>query len=140
MTVTSTGARLSALAANRPPKPEPTTTTRGRPDGEAPTGSATGDVVMMNKSPTSESSGPGRLGAIQVTVRRPTRWWGPHADEVDRSRVEPPGPAGPRPRSRARRAVLGPAAGAAARRRRPAAGHGAARAGAAARGARGRVA
>src|ERR1700749_1709911 len=30
MTVTSTGARASALAASRPPKPAPTTTTFGR--------------------------------------------------------------------------------------------------------------
>src|SRR3712207_1526919 len=62
MTVRSTGARLSALAANRPPKPEPTMTTRGRPDGEAPMGSATGDVVMMNQV--------SQFGVVQMRMRR----------------------------------------------------------------------
>src|SRR3954464_14975628 len=55
MIVTSTGARLSAWAAKRPPKPVPTITTRGRPVVDALPG-CTGDVVMMN--PVSHSGGP----------------------------------------------------------------------------------
>src|SRR4051794_41985190 len=60
MSVTSTGARLSAWAAKRPPKPVPTITTRGRPVGDA---LPAGDVVMMNPVSHSGGSRPQRAGS-----------------------------------------------------------------------------
>src|SRR3954467_7193237 len=62
MIVTSTGARLSAWAAKRPPKPVPTITTRGRPVVDA-LPAYTGDVVMMNPVSHSGGSRPRRVGS-----------------------------------------------------------------------------
>src|SRR4051794_18827939 len=62
MIVTSTGARLSAWAAKRPPKPVPTITTRGRPVEDA-LPACTGDVVMMNPVSHSGGSRPQQAGS-----------------------------------------------------------------------------
>src|SRR4051794_39174973 len=100
-------------------------TTLGRPDEEAPTGSVTGDVVMMNQSPTSvyglrmrreRSRSP---PAARTGWCTPTRFPGPDADAVDRFRARVPDQTGPGPRSGAGRALLVQRAGAPAGRRRP---------------------
>ena len=91
-TVTSTGALRSAWAANRPPKPEPMMTTRGRPPAESNAGTRAGDVVMMTSSPTSGAAVPGaversgtqsaRSGAGSRPARRPGRPVGVPASPV----------------------------------------------------------
>src|SRR3712207_4594828 len=126
MTVTSTGAFLSALAANRPPNPDPTMTTRGRPVAEVPAAVGAGDVVMTTDpslSRTPASGGWPVEGVIPLTTacRAPVPGL-VAASTADRynvagARCHPPARARTRPR--ARRAVVGATAPAGARRRRP---------------------
>src|SRR3954471_18258205 len=76
MMVTSTAALRSACAANRPPKPEPMMTTRGRPlEGSLVAGTCAGDVVMMIPSSHPVTPASCWTGAIHATVcpraRRP---------------------------------------------------------------------
>src|SRR5512133_1814956 len=64
----STSDLRSRWAANRPPKPEPMMTTRGRPVCDGLAGVRAGEVVMMIDPSTSAPGGPEDPGAIEVTL------------------------------------------------------------------------